>query len=102
MKIESIETWQVPLEYSPAKPRRAIKMPAELFIGVLSAAKNFQLRNGQRKSWMKHSLIKAGNVKAKFFVGKVGPSEPREVGYKLKKEMELYGDIVEVEKEEAC
>ncbi|GMH15340.1 hypothetical protein Nepgr_017181 [Nepenthes gracilis] len=65
--------------------------PVVLFIGILSAGDHFAERMAVRKSWLQHPLIRSSTVLARFFVAL---HEREDVNRELKKEAEIFGDIV--------
>eukprot|EP00850_Spirogloea_muscicola_P012374 SM000079S22492 [mRNA] locus=s79:532339:536090:+ [translate_table: standard] len=65
--------------------------PVEMFIGILSSSNHFAERAAVRKTWMQHPLIRNGDVVARFFLA-MHPS--KQVNLEVRKESELYGDLV--------
>ncbi|KAJ3670757.1 hypothetical protein LUZ60_008183 [Juncus effusus] len=67
------------------------KLPAQLFIGILSATNHFAERMAIRKTWMQYQDVLTGNAVARFFVAL---SPRKEVNAAMKKEAEYFGDII--------
>jgi len=86
-----LDAKQVPAVSTAQEPN------ARLFIGILTAPDNQAEREGQRNSWMRHPEVMAGRIKYKFFIGTAKDATQREA---VRKESDLKGDIVTIEKEE--
>jgi len=100
MTVDSLEVWNMNLLDAASLPPPSPPPPRDggsplLFIGVLSAPGNKELRDGQRASWLQHPSVAQGQVVAKFFVG-------RDAAYDqaVAAEGAELGDIVVVDKEE--
>eukprot|EP00897_Mesotaenium_endlicherianum_P001022 jgi/Mesen1/10920/ME000095S10257 len=72
---------------APALKEGAVKM----FIGILSASNHFEERLAVRKTWLQYPMVRTGDVIARFFVA-MHPS--KQVNVEVRKEAELYGDMV--------
>ncbi|XP_010515098.1 PREDICTED: hydroxyproline O-galactosyltransferase GALT6-like [Camelina sativa] len=101
--VDSVFAGSLPTSHPSFAPQRYLELSSnwqapsihdeevELFIGVLSAGNHFAERMAVRKSWMQHKLIKSSKVVARFFVAL---HSRKSVNVELKKEAELFGDIV--------